>query len=273
MKNILNNSIKLLVAAIGFAFLVVSCEYSETADADYPAQKLYMPSAVNGVFTIDDVPQRLDFLPTPGQAYRFTIDLTKNKMIIPLGVYRAGLDRSGKIAVSIVSKNDTIATLLAASEIPATTVVLPADKYALPASVDVESGSEIATFNLEIDLNYLRSFPDAIFALGVQIGATDVAVNPLLKTKAIVIYTKLLKPVANFTNKADATNAKMMVFTNTSTYGMSYSWNFGNGAASSTEKSPSYTYPAAGTYNVTLTTIGVTGDLDKTTKTLAVTVL
>jgi PKD repeat protein len=269
----MKNNIKLLVAFIGFILLLASCKYQEIADADLPDQKLYMPTAVNGIFTIDNVPQRLDFLPTPGQDYRFTIDLTKNKMIVPLGVYRAGLDRSGKVTVSIVTKNDTIATLLAASKIPVTTLVLPADKYTLPASVDVESGSEVATFNLEIDLNYMRSFPDAIFALGVQIGSTNVAVNPLLKTTAIVIYTKILKPVANFTFKADASNAKKIVFTNTSAFGMTYSWSFGDGANTSTEKSPSYTYPAAGTYNVTLTTVGVTGDLDKTTKTLAVTVL
>jgi hypothetical protein len=241
MKNILNNSIKLLIAIFGFAFLMVSCDYQEVADADYPDQKLYMPTAVGGNYVIDNVPQRVDFLPTPGQAYRFSVD--GSKFIVPLGVYRAGIDRSGKVTASIAVKNDTIATLLAASKLPATSVVLPSDKFTLPASCEVVAGSEIGTFNLEIDLNYLRSFPDAIFTLGITMASTDAAVNPLLKTTVLVIYTKILKPAANFTFKADATNAKKIVFTNTSTYGMTYSWNFGDGAAASTEKSPTYTYP------------------------------
>ncbi|NEW84189.1 MAG: PKD domain-containing protein [Mariniphaga sp.] len=273
MKNIFNNSFKLLIAFCGFALILVSCTYKEIADVDLPAPKLYMPTAVGGNYVIDNVPQRLDFLPTPGNAYQFTVDLTKSKMVIPLGVYRSGLDRSGKITASIAIKNDTIATMLAAGKIPATAFALPTDKILLPSSVDIISGSEIGTFNLEIDLNYLRSFPDAILALGVTINSTDASVNPLLKTTVLVIYTKLLKPMAAFSSKADATNVKKIVFSNISTYGMTYSWNFGDGAAVSTEKSPSYTYPAAGTYNVTLTTIGATGDLDKTTKTLSVTVL
>ncbi len=271
MKNILKRSIKLLIAIAGLAFLMVSCDYQEVADADYPDQKLYMPTAVGGNYVIDNVPQRLDFLPTPGQAYRFKVDGTK--FIVPLGVYRSGIARKGMVKASITIKNDTIATLLAASSLPVGTLVLPADKYSLPASVDVADGGAVGIFNMDIDLNYLRSFPDAIFALGVSVSSTDISVNPLLKTTVLVIYTKLLKPVADFTSKADATNVKKIVFSNISTYGMTYSWNFGDGAAVSTEKSPSYTYPAAGTYNVTLTTIGATGDLDKTTKTLSVTVL
>lgn len=271
MKNILNNSIKLLIAILGFAFLLVSCDYQEVGDAEYPGQKLYMPTAVSGNFVIDNVPQRVDFLPTPGQAYRFTIE--GSKFVVPLGVYRSGIARKGKVTASIGLKNDTIATLLAASKLPAGTIVLPTDKFSLPASVDVADGSELGTFNLEIDLNYLRNLPNGIVALAVSIASSDAPVNPLLKTTVVVIHTKLLKPVANFTFKADAANAKKIVFTNSSTYGMTYSWNFGDGAAASTEKSPSYTYPAAGTYNVTLTTVGVTGDQDKSVKTVSVTVL
>ncbi|BBN83391.1 hypothetical protein PA25_33760 [Pseudoalteromonas sp. A25] len=56
-------------------------------------------------------------------------------------------------------------------------------------------------------------------------------------------------PVASFSFSVNGTTVK---FTNSSTDARSYSWQFGDGA-SSAEVSPSHTYAAAGTYQVTLT--------------------
>ncbi|GLQ87769.1 PKD domain-containing protein [Dyella flagellata] len=77
-------------------------------------------------------------------------------------------------------------------------------------------------------------------------------------------------PVANF---SDSTNGLTASFTNSSTDSdgtvVSSSWDFGDGSTA-TDTSPSHTYAAAGTYNVTLTVTdngGMTG-----TKTSAVTV-
>ena len=47
-------------------------------------------------------------------------------------------------------------------------------------------------------------------------------------------------------------------FSNTSAGAVAYSWDFGNGR-SSAEKSPSYTYPACGTYSVKLTVTDAKG--------------
>jgi len=65
MKNILNYRIKLLIAFFGSVVLLSSCEYQKIADATYPDPVIYMPAATNGIFTIDNVPQRAEFLPTP----------------------------------------------------------------------------------------------------------------------------------------------------------------------------------------------------------------
>lgn len=272
MKNILPNSIKMLIAIFGFAILLVSCEYQDVAYADYPAQKLYMPAAVNGIFTIDNVPQRVEFLPTPGQAYRFTIDEANNKLIIPLGVYRGGLDRTGKLIVDITVNSDTITQLISLTKVPALTTIIPAAEFILPATVDVADGSEIGTFNLELDLGYLRSFPNAIFGIGIGISSPVVSVNPLLKTTVVIIYTKILNPSANFGATIDATDKSKVTFTNTSIYQVKNLWNFGDGSTD-TIRAPVHFFAASGTYSVTLTASGVLGSVNQSVKTLPVVIL
>ncbi|MGV8096553.1 MAG: carbohydrate-binding protein [Mangrovibacterium sp.] len=269
MKKKLNKSVLLLITLSCLFF--VSCEYREIENAEYPDQMLYMPAAVSGIYTINSIPQRIsDAHPVPGQPYRFTVDIPNNKLIVPLAVYRSAVHRSGKVPVEIEAISDTIAELAVLSVIPATTAILPASEYTLPASVEIADGGTLGTFDLEIDLDYLLGFPDALFGLGVGILSSKIDVNPLYKTTILVFDTKVLKPVANFTFGADPVNAQKIVFTNSSAYGINYTWDFGDGSAVSTERSPSHEYPGAGWYTVTLTTGGVTGDTDQSIKAVPV---
>jgi PKD repeat protein len=78
-------------------------------------------------------------------------------------------------------------------------------------------------------------------------GATNTATQP-------VTVAAKVGPIASFTN----TPTKLAVsFVSTSTDSAGtitgYSWNFGDGSGASTAANPSYTYAAAGTYQVTLT--------------------
>jgi PKD repeat protein len=141
-------------------------------------------------------------------------------------------------------------------------------------SVDMADGKELASFNLVINLDSLRkNYPDKIYALGVGISSTQRKTNPSLSTTIVVINTKIMKPTASFTYSVDGTNAKKIIFNNTSLMSVSYSWSFGDGSALSIDKSPSYTFAAAGTYTVTLSAIGITGNEDKSTATSVITVL
>ncbi|MBC7745023.1 MAG: PKD domain-containing protein [Flavobacterium sp.] len=128
------------------------------------------------------------------------------------------------------------------------------------------------TFPLAIDLPFLLNNPNKAYAIGVSISSTERKVNTSLNTTIVYINTSFLIPVANFTFAKDAVDAKKINFTNTSGYGVSYNWNFGDGSAVSTEKSPIHIYASAGTYTVTLTTAGVTGDAQKSLKTASVVV-
>jgi hypothetical protein len=271
MKNIFKNSIKLLIAFFGCASLLVSCEYQDVADADYPAPKLYMPAALNGIFTIDDIPRRVDFLPTPGMAYRFKIDVANNKLIVPLGVYRSGLDRSDNVTADISVNADTVTNLIVASMVPDGTFIIPSSNYSMPPSIDVPSGADVADFNLEIDLNYLHSFADTVLALGVGISSSQIEVNPMYATTIVLIYTKILNPFADFSANIDATDKSKVTFTNNSIYAMRYLWDFGDGATD-TVKTPVHIFASPDTYNVKLTAVGVLGTSNQSVMTVPVTI-
>jgi len=69
------------------------------------------------------------------------------------------------------------------------------------------------------------------------------------------------KPAVNFT-AANAIGFPSLTttFTNLTTFGNSYSWNFGDGSALSTEENPVHVYTAVGTYDVTLKATNEKGD-------------
>jgi PKD repeat protein len=61
---------------------------------------------------------------------------------------------------------------------------------------------------------------------------------------------------ADFTYVPNTCGSKAVAFTNTSTGGTSYSWNFGDGSPASTSENPTHTYAADGSYSVVLTING-----------------
>jgi len=86
------------------------------------------------------------------------------------------------------------------------------------------------------------------------------------KSKTINI-SDIEAPVANFTiSGAGGFAPSNVTFTNTSTYANSYSWDFGDGSAASTEISPTHIYNVGGVFTATLTATGDggTNSLSKT---------
>lgn len=78
-------------------------------------------------------------------------------------------------------------------------------------------------------------------------------------------------PIADFEGEGTGCMPLVVSFQNTSTYGVEYLWDFGDGT-NSNEENPTHTYYQAGTYNVMLTVKGPGGDQDIKIKTGIVTV-
>lgn len=198
MYRIIYNKIKFICLS-GFVFAtIVSCDYQEHAEADYPEQTIYMPSANYNVYEISKAAGKPSIHPTEGKPFRFQIETENGKFIIPLGVYRAGIDNKGGFEVDITVSNDTIADLIAAGHFTGPVKVLPTEQYVLPESIAISDGSGFEAFDLEVDLNFLQqehaNNPTEKYAIVVEISSSTRARNPELSTTIILIDTQTSIP-------------------------------------------------------------------------------
>lgn len=78
--------------------------------------------------------------------------------------------------------------------------------------------------------------------------------------------------VAEFTLPPPGCAPYTVAFSNTSTNALEYTWNFGDGSATSTEVSPTHTFAEPGTYTVTLLAVnpGTCNGSDETTQTVVI---
>jgi hypothetical protein len=249
-------------------FFFSACHYDEYVPIDYPDQLIYLPAAVNGIYVIDDLPEATLGGVTQGNPYRFTIEMESNEFTIPLGVYRSGIEAGGSIEVAISANTDTINTLLADSTLKDTRI-LPADKYSITSALTIPSGKETASFELLVDLAFLRDNAPQKYALGLHVSSKDRASNPQLNTVIVVIDTRLLIPAPEFSYDIDRRDIKKVVFQNKSKYGESYHWNFGDGVQS-TEKTPTHSYAQAGIYTITLEVKGICGEVNTQSKSIEI---
>lgn len=192
---------EILVVVIGLLFMISSCVYNEIVDADYLDQTIYMPAATYGViYDVSDVSDVPPDHPTSGKPYRYQIVESSIELIVPLGVYRAGVDTKGGFMVEITVDADTLATLIADGafdDFSGTSDVhnLPLGTYSLPGNVSLSSGDDVGMFDLVIDLGFLRENSDEAFALGVSISSTEREVNPDLSTTVVFIPAGISDPL------------------------------------------------------------------------------
>lgn len=119
-----------------------------------------------------------------------------------------------------------------------------ADSY----SWDFGDGSDLVT-----EENPTHEFPGA-GTYTVVLTATDSEGIFEQVTSSEEITIEIVKADFSYTNEA---NSLIVNFTNTSEFASSYSWDFGDGTAASTEENPVHEYAGAGTYRVILTVTGL----------------
>lgn len=247
---------KVLLLAI-WGLIIVACSYEEIVSMDYPGSKIYMPTAVNGIYVIDDIPSSNSAVPTPGGTYSFKVDTKNNSFDVALAVYRSGLNRNKNVSVDLAAYPDTIHSLVAAGNTVLGGVeVLPSDKYSFPTKLQVADSKDYNAFFVKVDLDFLNANKGKKYAFAIRIINADEEINSSLNTTIVVIDTKIMVPEASFTYSLDGTRVK---FNSTSKYGVSVLWDFGDGVTS-TEDNPEHVYDDLGIYDVTLKVKGIFGE-------------
>ena len=260
----MKNKLTYLNAVLAFIIVCTfsSC-YKKYADADYPAQTIYMPAASNGIYSISSVA-------VPGQTYRYIVDQAASKFNVPLAVYRSGLYSKGELNVNIAVKTDTINNLIS-SGVLVNTKLLPASAYTVQPSATIPNGSDLRPFILSVDLNLLLNNPTTTYAIAFSISSPQVKTG-INSVVVVTISPSFLIPTANFSSTVDPNTAKKYNFSNTSVNTVAYSWNFGDGTPAVTDSAPSHVYSASGSYTVTLTGIGAAGTINQSVKTATIVV-
>lgn len=272
-KNMITNAVLGLVSLTCFSVLgLSSCnDGTEARDADYPAQSIYLPAAgTNGQFVIDDITRKKGVQPIDGFLYRYVVDKDANRFIVPLSVYRAGVNNKGSFKVNIDVDNSSVDALNQGRDEATALTAIPEDKYSLVNSVEMKNGDELAKFYLNIDLDYLLSnYPDKRFALGIRISSDKREVKANLSSVTVIIHSAIMKPTAQFTLVQDGAN---VTFKNSSLMAEKYVWEFGDGTYSGDE-SPVHTYQQPGTYEIKLNAVGITGNDERSVQTAEVTII
>lgn len=264
-----------VLGGIASIVMLSACKYQNIVPANYPDQKIYMSTANlanngpggTGIYSISaiDVPDRL---------VKYTVDNQNKKFSVLFGVLRSSTVTEGEINVSLAASADTIGKLITLGKLNAAdTQVLPSSAFSLQSAVTIPDGQASVVFPLVVDMNYLIANQGKKFALAVSISNTQKTITPLLGTTILLIDTKIFFPIANYTFIVDAGSTKKLNFNNTSAYGLTYTWDFGDGSAAVTTTSPAHTFASAGTYNVKLTAVGISGTAQQAVVTKLITVL
>lgn len=254
------------------ALIFASCSKTEVLEGvTFPESRVYMPQSSlavqgpggNGIYAITPNVQ--------GQTARSSVDAAANKLNIPLGVIRSGVDLDGDVPVNISVNTDTVAKLITAARFPTGTQLLPASAYTVPPSVTVASGGSNASFNMAVDLNFLKANLTQKYAVavGISSGGGKNVDNRYATTVIYLDAAAALTPAASFTTYIDNAT-KTVSFLNTSANAVSYSWNYGDGTPAEATVNPLHKYAAAGTYTVTLTATGIPGGAAAAVRTASV---
>lgn len=163
-----------LVAALSLG--ISSCTYREYAPAEYPAPLLYIPAALDGVWSIDQ------------EGPRCSYSEDGRKLLIHLGVAVSGLERK-EFPVTLAYAKSKVNMLIENGTFAVGTLPLPESVCNMPEELTIAADATAATFDLAVQLNYLKDpeFLGRKFAVGVKIDSEAAETNPDFSTVLILI--------------------------------------------------------------------------------------
>lgn len=176
-----------------FTMAAQSCGV-KVADADYPAQKIYLPAAAQSqIYLIDKAEESSGETPTEGTPYRFLIDYDEYIFSVPLSVYRSGVDCRGDVNVDIYMDDDVVYDLMISGEIDDDMEIIPSDLRDCVEMTVIPDGRSVAMFNVSIDLDYLMDsrHRGTRLVFGVSIGTDDRELNEDCSRLAVIIDTSI----------------------------------------------------------------------------------
>ena len=276
MKTKIISIIKGISLLLGCMFIVYSCSHDEIVDMDYPDSLINIPISAGGIYRIDALNQKIT-PPIPGATWIYEINKDENKFIIPLSVYRSGLDLGGSANLTLAVRDDLVTEELVDELKDANAEMLPEGKYSFEQSLVMPGGERVAPFNLTFDFKYLHDQSPKVFYVPISVSSENAKVSPNLSTVIVLIDTKMMIPILAgepddegvitklFAGAVDKDNPGFVAFSNISQYAVSYLWDFGDGSEKSSEAAPTHKYAEPGTYTVTLAATGIYGDVVKET--------
>lgn len=184
-------SIKIISSFFALA-LLYSCGYKTIADASYPEQKIYIALASQGsVYEIDTRPVHSSNTPTEGSVYQYVIE--KDEFIVPLSVYRSGIDNKGDVRVRISFDDGIVSSFVDSGELSAVTPVPENSRFVVDELL-IPDGRESASFGVRLPLSYLRDAADGSrFAFGIRIFSEDRTINEKYGYVIVVINHKIFE--------------------------------------------------------------------------------
>lgn len=140
---------RILFTILSACILVLASCSKGDGDLNYGLMKIYMPQAMAGG-GIDNIYN----VPSGGGTDTYNFAEDEDSYNVFLGVLRSGKEAGEEFTVSIVADADETAAQAAALE----AIAMPSEVYSLPATVKVETGSNAASFHLELSKDALAAY-------------------------------------------------------------------------------------------------------------------
>ena len=180
-----------LLLTIG-SVLLLCCDYRDIADADYPDNMIYFPTAVNGIWVIDTKTNENPSIITPG--YSGLYEIEDNTFSVVLGIVQSGINNTNSFEVGLAFQNDTVQSLIQKEDLPAETIPMPESKLSFPQKITFPKNSQSTSFKVSFPLDEItgaNSGKKVAFAL--TIADSEIAPNPRLQTTVVFIDSKFLE--------------------------------------------------------------------------------